>query len=112
MSIPQSSRVAALGLVLGLTGPALAQDQTQAPTQNPAQDQPLVLDTIILTATALPTELLKSPASISVVGRDEIKASVPVSVAGLLRDVPGVRVLKRGSSASRSAAKARAGSRS
>lgn len=32
MSIPQSSRVAALGLVLGLTGPALAQDQTQAPT--------------------------------------------------------------------------------
>lgn len=96
MSIPQSSRVAALGLVLGLTGPALAQDQTQAPTQNPAQDQPLVLDTIILTATALPTELLKSPASISVVDRDQIKASVPVSVAGLLRDVPGVRVSEEG----------------
>lgn len=86
MSISRSPGPMTLGLVLVLTGPVPAF----------AQDQPLVLDTITLTATALPTELLKSPASITVIDHEKITASTPVSVAGLLRDVPGVQISEEG----------------
>lgn len=62
-----------------------------------AQDgAPLRLDTITLIATGLPTGILTSPASISVIDGEDLRTSAPVSVASLLRDVPGVEIVEEG----------------
>ena len=75
--------VSALVLVaLGATG-AVAQETT-------------VLDEIILVGTGLPTEVMDSPASVNVVGEEEIKRVPPSSVARILNEVPGVRVYESG----------------
>ena len=73
-----------LSLLLSTAPPALA------------QDDPLLLGTITLTATGLPTEVLTNPASVSVIDGDEIKKTAPVSVAKLLRDIPGVQITEEG----------------
>ncbi|MBW7920831.1 MAG: TonB-dependent receptor [Rubellimicrobium sp.] len=87
MSMIRRSGAAALGLMLSLT--------TAMPlfAQNAA---PIYLDTITLTATGLPTEILRNPASVTVVEGDDIAGNAPVSVATLLRDVPGVQVVEEG----------------
>ena len=87
MAIIHRPGARALGLLLTLTTalPAAAQDAA-----------PLYLDTITLTATGLPTEILRNPASISVVDASTLRDSAPVSVATLLRDVPGVQVVEEG----------------
>ncbi|WP_333684556.1 TonB-dependent receptor [Pontibaca methylaminivorans] len=81
----------ALGLLLSLTTalPVLAQES--AP-----EGAPQYLDTITVTSTGLPTEVLKNPASITVVDGEELRRTAPLSVAKLLRDVPGVRISEEG----------------
>jgi hemoglobin/transferrin/lactoferrin receptor protein len=54
------------------------------------------LDAITVTGTGLPTEVLKSPSSVTVVDQEQIKRVPPSSVAQLLRDVPGVSVTESG----------------
>ncbi len=54
------------------------------------------LDEIILVGTGLPTEVMDSPASVNVVGEEEIKRVPPSSVARILNDIPGVRVSESG----------------
>ncbi|WP_421703704.1 TonB-dependent receptor [Aliiroseovarius sp.] len=75
--------VSALVLVAIGTTTALAQDATY-------------LDEIILVGTGLPTEVMDSPASVNVVGAEEIKRVPPSSVARILNDIPGVRVSESG----------------
>lgn len=56
----------------------------------------LRLDTITLIGTGLPTEVMQNPASITVIQGDALKKTAPVSVAKLLRDVPGVQINEEG----------------
>lgn len=87
MSYPLRPGASALGLSLALTSAfaALAQD-----------GETVVLDTLTITATGLPTEVMKNPAAITVIDGDEIAHTAPVSVAKLLRDVPGVQITEEG----------------
>lgn len=54
------------------------------------------LNEINVTGSGLPTEVLNSPSSVTVVNEEEISRIPPSSVAQLLRDVPGVRVTESG----------------
>lgn len=87
MPITGPAHASALVFLLSLTTamPAMAED---AP--------PLLLETITLTPMGDPDDILTNPASVSVIGREEIRKIAPVSVASLLRDVPGVRVDEEG----------------
>lgn len=76
---------AALAFALGAAAPVHAQDS-----------KTILLDTITIIGTGLPTEVRKNPASISIVEGDELRRSPPVSIARLLRDVPGVQVTEEG----------------
>ena len=74
---------ALLGAVVAT--PALAQDTTD-----------FELDTITVIGSGLPTEVMNSPSSVTVVDEDDIKKIPPSSVANLLKGVPGVRVTESG----------------
>ncbi|KIC41984.1 hypothetical protein RA27_00805 [Ruegeria sp. ANG-R] len=63
--------------------PVLAQD---------LDDNVIELDDIIVTGTGIPTEVFKSPGSVTVVDAEQIREIPPTSVANLLSDVPGVQV--------------------
>lgn len=54
------------------------------------------LEEITVTGTGLPTEVMNSPSSVTVVTEEEIKRVPPTSVARILADVPGVRVSESG----------------
>ena len=88
MAITRRRGHRALAVLLGLTTalPAFAQD---APAT-------ILLDTITLTATGLPTGILRNPASVSVVDGNALREAAPVSAAALLRDVPGVEIVEEG----------------
>ncbi|MDO5622346.1 MAG: TonB-dependent receptor [Paracoccus sp. (in: a-proteobacteria)] len=60
-----------------------------------AQDDPVVLDPVVIYATGLPTEIMRNPASITVIQGDDLPAA-PVSIATLMRDVPGVQITEEG----------------
>lgn len=75
--------VALLGAVFGTEAAAQDADVTE-------------LDTITVTGSGLPTEVLKSPSSVTVVDQEQIERIPPSSVAQLLRDVPGVSVTESG----------------
>lgn len=74
--------IAALGLGIGMA--------TSAAAQVPE------LDTVTVTGTGLPTEVMRSPASITVISAEDIAYQAPVSIATLLRDVPGVQIGEEG----------------
>lgn len=59
-------------------------------------EKPLDLAAITVIGTGLPTEILRNPASITVIDAAGISKSAPVSVATLLRDIPGVQVGEEG----------------
>ncbi|WP_103043997.1 TonB-dependent receptor domain-containing protein [Comamonas faecalis] len=80
MNTKQPRRIAAL-MALALAGLAQAKDDTT------------LLDTLVVTGTRTQTSLRDSPASVSIVGREEIEKRGTDSVAELLRDVPGVSVV-------------------
>lgn len=54
------------------------------------------LGTITLLGTGLPTDVLTNPASITVIEGDSLKQKAPVSIAKLLRDVPGLHISEEG----------------
>ncbi|WP_415184698.1 TonB-dependent receptor [Phaeovulum sp.] len=82
---PKISLALLLGSALPLATPALAQDSDI-----------FVLDAISVIGTGLPTEVLKNPATITVIDGEALKKTAPVSVAALLRDVPGVHIAEQG----------------
>ncbi|WP_145108865.1 TonB-dependent receptor [Cereibacter sediminicola] len=71
------------GTALGSAGAALAQEV-------------LELEQITVIGTGLPTEVMKSPASITVISAETLSKTAPVSIASLLRDVPGVQINEEG----------------
>lgn len=84
--MPRTSRLPAL-----LLGSALC-------TATPLWAEPEVweLDTITVIGTGLPTEVMKNPASITVISGESLRKTAPVSIATLLRDVPGVQISEEG----------------
>lgn len=54
------------------------------------------LGTVTVIGTGLPTEVMRNPASITIIGAEEIEERAPTSVAALLRDVPGVQISEEG----------------
>jgi len=74
--------------VLAATAPAMAAAQVPEAT--------IRLDPITLIATGLPVEAFESPASTTIITAEEIKRRTPVSVATLLRDVPGLHISEEG----------------
>lgn len=82
--------IASLGTLLcGSAMPALA------------QEDPIVLDAIVLTATGFAQQIVDAPATITVIDSEDIADEPYSSVADIVRDVPGVIV---GSPSSRSGA--------
>lgn len=61
-----------------------------------AQPEVQILDAVTAIGTGLPTEVLRNPASITVITAESIEQTAPVSVAELLRDVPGVHISEEG----------------
>ena len=61
-----------------------------------AQTEAPELGAVTVIGTGLPTEVMRDPASITVITSEAIEQSAPVSVATLLRDVPGVAVSRTG----------------
>lgn len=60
-------------------------------------DEPESLDTLVVLGTGQQTSVFDNPASISVVGAEELGRASTSSVADLLRDVPGLTVYDNGS---------------
>ncbi len=52
----------------------------------------MVLDALVVSATRTETSVMESPVSVTVMGEKEIKRTNAVSIADVLRDVPGVSV--------------------
>lgn len=86
MSIPRHPRASAFVVLMCLTTalPALAETEQ------------VLLDTVTLTATGLPTDIMNNPASVSVIERKDIEKSAQVSVARLLRGIPGIQISENG----------------
>ncbi len=86
--MPDFSKLFSLTALLLGTGASTVSAQTA--------ESPIVLDTLTLIATGLPTEAFESPASTTIIDATELKRRAPVSVATLLRDVPGVHISEEG----------------
>ena len=92
-------RLAAVGLVLSLAAPVLAQG-TGAPPPAPqgnagAQDADETVtyaEQVVVTASRTEEQLVNAPAAISVVTSDTIQNSPATNIGDLLRAVPGVNV--------------------
>lgn len=69
---------------------------TFAQAQEETSEDVTFLDTIIISGTGLPTEILDSPASVSALNEEDIKRVAPSSVARILDTLPGVRVTQSG----------------
>ena len=54
------------------------------------------LGSITLIGTGLPTDVLTNPASITIIEGDSLQKKAPVSIATLLRDVPGLHISEEG----------------
>lgn len=83
-----------LFLALGLTPgwPASAASQPGASTP----DTPVELEPVVVTGTVSPTPLSHTPASVTVLFRDQIAAQQAESVSALLRHVPGLHIDQAG----------------
>ncbi|WBU54447.1 TonB-dependent receptor [Paracoccus sp. SCSIO 75233] len=75
-----------LGALLGGAAlPVLAQEIT-------AESDPVVLDTIVITAAGFAQQIVDAPATITVIDSDDIASKPYSSVADVMRDIPGVVV--------------------
>ena len=82
-------QLASATLLIAAFGPTSLAAQESA-------DELTSLDEITVSGSGLPTEVLKSASSVTVVSEEEIKKSPPVSVAKILQDVPGIIVAEAG----------------
>ena len=80
------SAFTALGLVLGVATPGLAQDQRQpAPADGAISD-------IVVTARQRAEPLQRTPVSVSALTADDIAAKVGATIVDLGRSMPNVRI--------------------
>ncbi len=83
--MPIPGRAFALGAGLcAIVAPSMAQDEVRS------------LETVTVIGTGLPTEVMHNPASITVISAEAIEQTAPVSIATLLREVPGVQISEEG----------------
>ncbi len=75
---------------------ALLAAASGANAQQAGDDGYLPLGTINLTGTGLPTQVMDSPSSVTVIDSQELENKAPSSIAKLLADVPGIRVTESG----------------
>ncbi|MEQ8602080.1 MAG: TonB-dependent hemoglobin/transferrin/lactoferrin family receptor [Marivibrio sp.] len=83
------SRTAAAGLI-GLTGAVFLGQSASA--QDDAASPVTALDAVSVTATRTEKSALEAPASVSVVGREEIERAQPQALDDVLKGVPGVQM--------------------
>lgn len=88
------SLACAAALAAACLPPAVAQTATS--TDSTARADVPYLSTVTVIGTGLPTEVMRNPASITVISAEDIAQTAPVSIASLLRDVPGVNVSEEG----------------
>lgn len=69
---------------------------TPPPASAQERPAPLVLDPITVIGTGLPTGVMTNPASVTVIEGEELARRPAVSIAGLLRDVPGLAISEEG----------------
>src|SRR5438477_1405761 len=86
--VEMSGAVLVLVLVVGLVAPAAAQTP-EAPTR---------LEPVVVSVTRMEQKAGDAPASVTVVTRDDIRASASQTVDDLLRQVPGFSLFRRTSS--------------
>jgi vitamin B12 transporter len=67
-------------------------------SQQPPQQQQPVSQEIVVTASALPEPVDETPATVTVVTREDIDARAALDVADVLREVPGLTVARIGTS--------------
>ncbi len=84
----------ALAITIVLLSPTTFAQQAPAQNSNqeqPPADDPVSLDTIVVTGTSNAQTKLKSSISVSTVGIDQIAESAPRSTAEIFRNIPGIR---------------------
>lgn len=88
----------ALAIVAGLFahGPAVAQDEQDAPPDEARASQPVELDAVVVTAQGREEDILTVPYNISVVSGTTIEQRNILDTAELMRGVAGVAVVDRG----------------
>jgi vitamin B12 transporter len=70
----------------------------QAPPAPSQSVPPSLRDKIIVTASALPETVEQTPASVSVITKEEIDDRAALDVADVLREIPGITISRSGSS--------------
>lgn len=94
--------------VCRLTALALAGLGPMAGTDAGAQSV-VTLEPIVVSASRIPTPLLETPVSVTVISREEIEARQPISTIDLLRQVPGLHIDQPGARGSVSSVYIRGG---
>lgn len=72
--------------------PACASSAAGAQEAPPPAPGAMMLDALVVSATRTETSVMESPVSVTVMGEKEIKRTNAVSIADVLRDVPGVTI--------------------
>ncbi len=84
------------GLLTGMLGASVPLPAVAADTQTVAEQRPDSLETLVVLGTGTQTSIFENPASITALESHELQRMSTTSVAELLRDVPGVRLLDDG----------------
>ena len=71
--------------------PAAAQDQDQ---EDEEEDPPTFAETVVVTASRVEQEIVNAPATVTVIGPEQIAAQPVASIGELIRQVPGVNVVQ------------------
>jgi vitamin B12 transporter len=85
----RSKTIALAALAAALSPPAFALVATDA-------EPPVVLPTLVVTATRTPTDIAATAATVSVISRDQIEAAGLTSAAAALKTVPGLTIADGG----------------
>ncbi len=80
------------GASLSLLAVALGLAAAPAPARSEGEAGRTALESVVVTATRSPAEALNVPASVTVVGEDELEVRAPVRLGDALADVPGLYV--------------------
>ena len=81
----------AVALLILAAPPAAAQDQDQEDDEDEA---PTFAETVVVTASRIEQEIVNAPATVTVIGPEQIAAQPVASIGELVRQVPGVNVVQ------------------
>ena len=78
--------------------PAWAEPPADPPAEESEPDLSTITDTVTITATATETPLNATPASVTVLSREDLEESAAVTLDDALRQVPGFTLFRRSGS--------------